>query len=85
MSTRPFDVAVRVRFFAALRERLGASSRRSVRAGTTVGGVWGAFVADDPSLGRVPVRFAVNGEYVPASRIVSDEDELAVFPPMSGG
>ena len=76
---------VRVRFFAGLRERMGAGGERDVRVGTTAGAVWRALVAERPELARVPVRFAVNAAYVPASHRLGDGDELAVFPPVSGG
>jgi molybdopterin synthase sulfur carrier subunit len=78
-------VRVRIRFFAALRERFGAGGERDVRAGTTAGAVWRALVAERPDLARMPVRFAVNASYVPASHRLDDGDELAVFPPVSGG
>ncbi|HJQ82899.1 MAG TPA: MoaD/ThiS family protein [Candidatus Binatia bacterium] len=76
---------VRVRFFAGLREQLGAGGERDVRAGITAGALWRALVAERPELGDVPVRFAVNETYVPASHRLGDGDELAVFPPVSGG
>ena len=76
---------MRIRFFAALRERMGARADRSVRAGTTVGALWRALVAERPEIGKVPVRFAVNGAYVEGSHRLADGDEVAVFPPVSGG
>ncbi len=79
------SVRVRLRFFAALREQLGARCDRDVRPGTTVGALWRALVADRPALGAVPVRFAVNQRYVEASHRLEEGDELAVFPPVSGG
>jgi molybdopterin converting factor subunit 1 len=74
-----------MRFFAALREQVGATAERQARAGTTVGALWKAFVVERPELARVPVRFAIDQEYVPASHRLRDDDEVAVFPPVSGG
>ena len=76
---------VRLRFFAALRERMGARAERSIEPGTTVGALWRALVAERPEIGKVPVRFAVNGTYVERSHRLADGDEVAVFPPVSGG
>ena len=74
-----------LRFFALLRERLGASGERTVPAGTTVGALWRSLVAEHPEVGAVTVRFAVNETYVPASHRLADGDEVAFFPPVSGG
>ena len=76
---------VRVRFFASLRERLGARGERTVAAGTNVGSLWRALVTDRPELADVPVRFAVNEVYVDASHRLREGDEVAFFPPVSGG
>jgi len=76
---------VRLRFFASLRERLGSRADRTLRAGTTVGALWRELVAERPELGRLQVRFAVNEAYVEASHRLVDGDEVAFFPPVSGG
>ena len=36
-------------------------------------------------LTRIPVRIAVNREYVPATTSLRDGDEVAVIPPVAGG
>ena len=76
---------MRLRFFAVLREQMGGSMERTVRPGTTVGSLWRSLVAERPELGAVPVRFAVNETYVAVSHRLADGDEVAFFPPVSGG
>ena len=76
---------VRLRFFAALREQLGAGLERDVAPGTTVAALWKALVAEHPALGVVPVRFAVNQRYVDEGHNLAAGDEVAFFPPVSGG
>ena len=71
---------VTVRLFAGLRERAGWSERE-VEA-STVGDVWLAL-----DLGEEPagLLYAVNLEYAERSAPLSDGDEVAVIPPVSGG
>jgi molybdopterin synthase sulfur carrier subunit len=76
---------VRLRFFAALRERMGPEAERAVAGGTTVGALWDALIVERPELARVPVRFAVNERYVESSHRLAEGDEVAFFPPVSGG
>ena len=77
---------VKVRFFASVREIIGA---REITAefpdGTTVGGLWRSHVASHPRLARLRMAFAVNHEYAGTDRVLSDGDEVAVIPPVSGG
>jgi len=76
---------VRLRFFAALRERLGRGGERTVAPGTSAGALWRELVAEQPELARLRVRIAVNREYVEPSHRLEDDDEVAFFPPVSGG
>jgi molybdopterin synthase catalytic subunit len=71
---------VTVRLFAALRERAGASARELEAA--TVADVWPAL-----ALGEEPdgLLYAVNREYADRGRELTDGDEVALIPPVSGG
>jgi molybdopterin synthase sulfur carrier subunit len=74
-----------VRFFASLRERLGPGDERRVQAGTTAGALWESLVRAQPAIARVRVRIAVNERYVDAAHELVEGDEVAFFPPVSGG
>jgi len=76
---------VRLRFFAVLREEMGPRRERTLPDGTSVGTLWRTLVAERPGLGAVQVRFAVNESYVEPSHRLTDGDEVAFFPPVSGG
>ena len=79
---------VKVRFFAALRDRVGtAEVVKEVTAGCTVGELWKALQHDYPRLASVEIRllFAVNREYVKAEQVLKDNDEVVFVPPVSGG
>jgi MoaE-MoaD fusion protein len=74
-------VRVRVRLFAGLRERAGWSERE-VDAGPTVGDIWPALgLGDEPEA----LLYAVNQEYAERSTELSEGDEVALIPPVSGG
>jgi len=75
---------IQVRFFAALRERVGVSERViSVLENTTVAQVW-SLAVEDKSL-TDNVLAAKNMEYVDAATLVEEGDEIAFFPPVTGG
>jgi molybdopterin synthase sulfur carrier subunit len=76
---------VQLRFFASLRERLGPGEVRTVRPGTTVGSLWESLVRAQPTIGSVRIRIAVNERYVDPGHELADGDEVAFFPPVSGG
>ena len=79
---------VRVLFFASLRERLRRSEDQcSLADGSTVDGLWEALCREYPQLTPLArsIRFAVNHEYVKGSQVLSDGDEVALIPPVSGG
>jgi molybdopterin synthase catalytic subunit len=74
---------VAVRLFAGLRERAGTGRRElDLPDGATVSDVWAALALGDEPPGLL---YAVNREYAEAARALSDGDEVAVIPPVSGG
>ena len=77
-------MTVRVRFFASLSERLGVSDRQlSLETGATVADVWRQVVGEVQPPQNVLA--AVNLDYVDFSAPVTDGDEVAFFPPVTGG
>jgi molybdopterin converting factor subunit 1 len=79
---------VKVRFFAALRERVGTSEiTKEIVEGSTVRDLWEALQREYPKLAPVKMAllYAVNRDYVSPSRVLQDEDEVAFVPPVSGG
>jgi molybdopterin converting factor subunit 1 len=81
-------IAVRVRFFARLREQAGVENEAlQVTVGSTLADVYDAMRTRHPALepDRVSVRAALNQEFVDWATNVSDGDEIAFIPPVSGG
>jgi molybdopterin synthase catalytic subunit len=82
-------IKVRVLFFGAAREIVGAGETDMLIASpATVASAFENVMEAYPALrerfGR-SLLFAVNQEYAPSTRAVVEGDELAVFPPVSGG
>jgi molybdopterin synthase catalytic subunit/molybdopterin converting factor small subunit len=76
-------VHVRVRLFAALRERAGSGSVDvELPEGALLGDVWPVLGLGDEPEGLL---YAVNREYAPPETRLSMDDEVAVIPPVSGG
>lgn len=79
---------VTVRLFARLRDLAGSGELvRDVAAPATVGTVWQSLIADMPALQvyERTMSVAVNADYAKMSAPVSDGDEVAFLPPVSGG
>ena len=77
-------MTITVKYFASLRERMGrAEDRLEGRDGVTVLDIW----SDVSGGGEMDenILCAVNLEYVPRSETVADGDEVAFFPPVTGG
>jgi molybdopterin synthase catalytic subunit/molybdopterin converting factor small subunit len=76
-------VNVRVRLFAALRERAGAGSVGvELPDDARVSDVWAALDLGDEPPG---ILFAVNKAYAERDAALSTGDEVALIPPVSGG
>jgi molybdopterin converting factor subunit 1 len=81
-------IAVRVRFFARLREQAGVENESlQVPVGSTLAVVYDLERARHSALEpeRASVRAALNQEFVDWATKVSDGDEIAFIPPVSGG
>jgi len=82
------EIAVRVLFFGAARDAVGKAEVDFVLNGTTTAeNAFAAVLKKFPDLTRFgrSLLFAVNQEYARPDSEVHDGDELAVFPPVSGG
>lgn len=77
-------MSVTVKFFASLRETLGREEQvvDSISV-STVEDVWHEVSGGQPLPGNVLT--AVNLTYVSTSHPVKDGDEVAFFPPVTGG
>ena len=75
-------MSITVRFFASLRERLGREEV-AIESGDTVGAVWR--LATDDAEAPDNLLAAVNMDYADWDAPVKDGDEVAFFPPVTGG
>ncbi|HEV2140773.1 MAG TPA: molybdopterin converting factor subunit 1 [Candidatus Dormibacteraeota bacterium] len=81
-------VAVRVRFFARLREQAGLEIEvLHIAVGSTLAEVYEAMRIKHPALeaDRAAVRGAINQEFADWNAVVANGDEVAFIPPVSGG
>jgi sulfur-carrier protein len=81
---------VTVRYFASLREALGAQESVPIAAGATVAALRDALIARGGEYGlRLArgraVRCAVNQSIVDEASVVPEGAEVAFFPPVTGG
>jgi molybdopterin converting factor subunit 1 len=81
-------VRVTVRLFARLRDIAGAAElTRDIAQGATIGTVWRQLAGEYPELGQYErsISSAVNADYARMDRVLTDGDEVAFLPPVSGG
>jgi molybdopterin synthase catalytic subunit len=86
--SNPSQVRVRVLFFGAARDAVGSNEIEiSLDAPATVGGAFRSLVEKFEGLKRFgrSLLFAVNQEYATQDTVLKENDEVAVFPPVSGG
>jgi molybdopterin converting factor subunit 1 len=79
---------VTIKLFARLREIAGASRlERELADGASVGDLLAVLRAEFPRLADVTARIitSVNQEFATPDRLLRDGDEVAIFPPVSGG
>ncbi len=79
---------IRVLLFATLKQRAGWSQQVfEVPAGTTVEHLLQTLNTEHPQLRilQISVYVAVNEEYADIHRELQEGDEIALFPPVSGG
>lgn len=79
---------VKVKFFAILRERVGAGEiTKEIHEGSTVKDLWEALKRDYPKLApaEMYLLYAVNQDYVAPDHVLRDHDEVVFVPPVSGG
>ena len=77
-------MSIKVRYFASLKESVGRSEDNLTITGLlSVNEVWDHANSGTPLPGNILA--AVNMEYVGFDSLVKDGDEVAFFPPVTGG
>lgn len=76
---------MRVLLFAALRDAAGPSVEVTLPAGATVRALRAELARVLPPALLARSAIAVNHEYADEARAVTEGDEVAVIPPVSGG
>ena len=83
-------ITIQVRYFASLREMLGASEDVSIGEGSTIGDLRMALVARGGRHAEMldskrPIRSAVNLAMSDECAVLGEACEVAFFPPVTGG
>jgi len=83
-------ITIELRFFAALREQLGAAERLSLPEGSDVAALRAQLMARSARHAelldaRRAVRCALNKILCSETAVLADGDEVAFFPPVTGG
>lgn len=81
-------ITITIRYFAILRDLLGKGQETlAIEPGTTVGAIYPLVTGNNERLARLrrSMMVMVNHDYVDDDHVLSDGDELAFIPPVSGG
>lgn len=81
-------MTINLRLFARAKEIVGSPFIvMQLPQGATIAELRHALIAEHPNLESLAphLLFAVGTEYVTEERAISEGDEIAVFPPVSGG
>jgi len=83
-------VRVQVRYFASLREALGSAESVEVDTGSTVGALRDMLIGRGGEHGRLlargrAVRCALQQVMADEAELLHEGDEVAFFPPVTGG
>jgi molybdopterin converting factor subunit 1 len=77
-----------VKFFSSYKEAVGASKAElDVEDGITVGALVEKLKGDNPNLAKLTdeIVVSVNLEYSLFDKVLTEGDEIALLPPVSGG
>ena len=83
-------IEVTVRYFASIREAMGTGSCTLHTTASTVGALRAEIMAQSPAAAQAlaehkAVRMAQNQDMCDASTVLRAGDEIAFFPPVTGG
>ncbi|MBI3773677.1 MAG: molybdopterin converting factor subunit 1 [Gammaproteobacteria bacterium] len=76
---------IKVRYFASLRDKMGRAEDSIALSGktATVAELWGKISGGQPLPDSTLI--AINMEYTDAKATIKEGDEVAFFPPVTGG
>lgn len=75
---------IKIRLFANLKDSFGFSEKEmEISDGRTLGDVWGVVAGGSGQRGEI--LMAVNMDYANPDTLLEDGDEVAFFPPVTGG
>ena len=74
---------IEIKFFASLRETLGMESTSiDAKTGITIRQIWEQVTTEEYPVNTL---CAINMDYAKPDDVVNDGDEVAFFPPVTGG